>query len=127
MPYITKLRATRHAERDTGHELRELLVVAAPTTTGSAWAYPAQYRVARIGRLHTDAKVGRLTRQNVYAVTDVTAWQACPQQLGLARSQWTSRTGFSAAGTSPSLGASSRHPVMFFAVLQEGRWPPGPA
>ncbi|WP_260696016.1 transposase [Streptomyces sp. IB201691-2A2] len=46
-------------------------------------------QAAKILRHRTDLRSGKVTRQTVYALTDLNARQASPQRLGqLARSQW---------------------------------------
>ncbi|MCX4775380.1 hypothetical protein [Streptomyces sp. NBC_01264] len=43
----------------------------------------------KILRHRTDLKTGKVTRQTIYAITDMTAREASPQVIGrIARSQW---------------------------------------
>ncbi|WP_329446331.1 hypothetical protein [Streptomyces canus] len=52
--------------------------------------FPHAVQAARATRHRTDTATGKRTRQTVYALTDLTHEQACPQFIGrLARSQWT--------------------------------------
>lgn len=80
----------RRYERGTGHGRRETRVTRALTVTDLGLDFPHAAQAARITRHRTDLKNGRLTRQAVYAITDLTHQQASPQRIGeILRSQWT--------------------------------------
>ncbi|MFF2819600.1 ISAs1 family transposase [Kitasatospora cineracea] len=80
----------RRYDRKAGHGRRETRVTRALTVTDLALDFPHAAQAARILRYRTDLKTGTVSRQTVYAITDLTSQQASPQRLGqLARSQWT--------------------------------------
>jgi predicted transposase YbfD/YdcC len=80
----------RHYQRGTGHGRRETRVARTLTVTDLGLDFPYAAQAAKITRYRTDRKTGKLTRQTVYALTDLTHRQASPQRIGeLARSQWT--------------------------------------
>lgn len=59
------------------------------TVTGLALDFPHVAQAAKILRYRTDLKTGKVTRQTVYTITDLTSREASPQRIGhLARSQW---------------------------------------
>ncbi|MFJ2580686.1 ISAs1 family transposase, partial [Kitasatospora aureofaciens] len=69
---------------------RETRVTRALTVTDLGLDFPHAAQAVRILRHRTDLTTGTVTRQTVYAITDLTSHQASPQRLGrLARSQWT--------------------------------------
>ncbi|MEU9047778.1 MULTISPECIES: ISAs1 family transposase [unclassified Kitasatospora] len=79
----------RHYQRGTGHGRRETRVVRALTVTDLGLDFPHAVQAAKITRYRTNRKTGKLTRQTVYALTDLTHQQASPQRIGhLARSHW---------------------------------------
>lgn len=60
------------------------------TVTDLGLDFPHAVQAVRILRHRTDLKTGTVSRQTVYAITDLTSQQASPQRLGrLARSEWT--------------------------------------
>ncbi|MDH6580884.1 ISAs1 family transposase [Kitasatospora sp. MAP5-34] len=80
----------RRYDRETGHGRKETRVTRALTVTGLGLDFPHAVQAARILRHRTDLKTGTVSRQTIYAITDLTSQQASPQRLGrLARSQWT--------------------------------------
>ncbi|MET8129301.1 ISAs1 family transposase [Streptomyces sp. NPDC005065] len=80
----------RRYDRETGHGRRETRTTRALTVTDLGLDFPYAAQAMRILRHRTDLKTGQVSRETVYAVTDLTSHQASPQRLGrLARSQWT--------------------------------------
>ncbi|WP_241002375.1 ISAs1 family transposase, partial [Streptomyces sp. CB01881] len=80
----------RRYDREIGHGRRETRVTRALTVTGLGLEFPHAAQAVRILRHRTDLATGTVSRQTVYAITDLTSQQASPQRLGqLARSQWT--------------------------------------
>ncbi|WP_405015677.1 ISAs1 family transposase [Kitasatospora sp. NBC_00070] len=80
----------RRYDRQVGHGRRETRVTRALTVTDLGMAFPHAVQAARILRYRTDLATGTVSRQTVYAITNLTSQQASPQRLGqLARSQWT--------------------------------------
>ncbi|MFJ1933395.1 ISAs1 family transposase [Kitasatospora sp. NPDC088160] len=76
-------------DRETGHGRKETRVTRALTVTDLGLDFPHAVQAARILRYRTDLKTGTVSRQTIYAITDLTSQQASPQRLGqLARSQW---------------------------------------
>ncbi|MEU9002207.1 ISAs1 family transposase [Streptomyces sp. NPDC048551] len=79
----------RRYDRGRGHGRRETRSVRTLTVTGLGLDFPHVVQAVKILRHRTDLKTGKVTRQTVYAITDMTARQASPQLIGcLARSQW---------------------------------------
>ncbi|MEU9387713.1 ISAs1 family transposase, partial [Streptomyces sp. NPDC048279] len=59
------------------------------TVTGLGLNFPYVAQAAKIHRHRTDLRTGKITRETVYAITDLTARQASPQAISqLARAQW---------------------------------------
>ncbi|MFD4241491.1 ISAs1 family transposase [Streptomyces sp. NPDC058525] len=84
-----KQATARRYDRETGHGRKETRVTRALTVTELGLDFPHAVQAARILRHRTDLRTGKVTRQTVYALTDLTAREASPQRLGqLARSQW---------------------------------------
>jgi len=80
----------RRYDREIGHGRRETRVTRALTVTDLGLDFPYADQAVRILRYRTDLTTGTVSRQTVYAITDLTSHQASPQRLGrLARSQWT--------------------------------------
>jgi predicted transposase YbfD/YdcC len=80
----------RRYDREIGHGRKETRVTRVLTVTGLDQDFPHAVQAVRIPRHRTDLKTGTVSRQTVYAITDLTSQQASPQRLGqLARSQWT--------------------------------------
>lgn len=80
----------RRYDREIGHGRRETRVTRVLTVTDLGLDFPHAAQAVRILRHRTDLKTGTVSRQTVYAITDLTSHQASPQRLGqLARSQWT--------------------------------------
>ncbi|MFI1445326.1 hypothetical protein [Streptomyces fructofermentans] len=80
--------ARRH-DREAGHGRRETRSVRTLTVTSLGLDFPYVAPAAKIHRHRTDLKTGKITRQTVYAITDLTARAASPHAIGqLARAQW---------------------------------------
>ncbi|WP_308303843.1 ISAs1 family transposase [Streptomyces sp. CB02959] len=80
----------RRYDREIGHGRRETRVTRALTVTDLGLDFPHAAQAVRILRHRTDRTTGTVSRQTVYAITDLTSHQASPQRLGqLARSQRT--------------------------------------
>ncbi|MEH0638690.1 hypothetical protein QBA35_36420 [Streptomyces bottropensis] len=78
----------RRYDRETGHGREETRATRALTFTDLGLHFPHAVQAVKILSHRTDIRTCRVTRQTVYALTDLTARQA-PQRLGqLARSQW---------------------------------------
>ncbi|MDH6138022.1 hypothetical protein P3T37_007468 [Kitasatospora sp. MAA4] len=81
---------SRRYDREIGHGRRETRATRALTVTDLGLDFPHAAQAVSILRHRTDLKAGTVSRQTVYAITDLTPHQASPQRLGqLARSQWT--------------------------------------
>ncbi|MCX5426179.1 ISAs1 family transposase [Streptomyces sp. NBC_00078] len=79
----------RRYDRETGHGRKETRATRALTVTDLGLDFPHAVQAVKILRHRTDIRTCKVTRQTVYALTDLTARQASPQRLGqLARSQW---------------------------------------
>ncbi|GAA2237349.1 ISAs1 family transposase [Kitasatospora cystarginea] len=79
----------RRYDRETGHGRKETRVTRALTVTDLGLDFPHAVQATRILRHRTNLKTGTISRQTIYAITDLTSHQASPQRLGqLARSQW---------------------------------------
>lgn len=79
----------RRYDRERGHGRRETRSVRTLTVTGLGLDFPHVVQAVKILRHRTEVRTGRVTRQTVYAITDMTAREASPQLIGrLARSQW---------------------------------------
>ncbi|WP_186001705.1 transposase, partial [Streptomyces sp. IB201691-2A2] len=77
----------RRYDRERGHRRRETRSV--PTLTVTGLDFPHVVQAVKILRHRTEVRTGRVTRQTVYAITDMTARETSPQLIGrLARSQW---------------------------------------
>jgi predicted transposase YbfD/YdcC len=82
--------SARRYDREIGHGRKETRVTRALTITGLGLDFPHTAQAVRILRHRTDLKTGTVSRQTIYAITDLTSQEASPQRLGrLARSQWT--------------------------------------
>lgn len=80
----------RRYDREIGHGRRETRVTRALTVTDLGLDFPHAAQAVRILRPRTDRTTGTVSRQTVYAITDLTSYQASPQRLSqLAMSQWT--------------------------------------
>ncbi|GAA2770959.1 MULTISPECIES: ISAs1 family transposase, partial [Streptomyces] len=80
----------RRYDRETSHSRRETRTTRALTVTGLGLDFPHAAQAMRVLRHRTDLTTGKVSRETVYAITDLTSRQASPQRLGrLARSQWT--------------------------------------
>ncbi|MEU8926211.1 ISAs1 family transposase [Kitasatospora sp. NPDC048545] len=80
----------RRYDREMGHGRRETRVTRALTVTDLSLDFPHAAQAIRVLRHRADLKTGTVSRQTIYAITDLTSHQASPQRLGqLARSQWT--------------------------------------
>ncbi|WP_240508908.1 ISAs1 family transposase [Streptomyces agglomeratus] len=79
----------RRYDRERGHGRRETRSVRTLTVTGLHLDFPHVVQAVKILRHRTEIRTGRVTRQTLYAITDMTAREASPQRIGrLARSQW---------------------------------------
>ncbi|MGW7674408.1 ISAs1 family transposase [Streptomyces sp. NPDC054775] len=79
----------RRYHREPGHGRRETRSGRTLTVTGLGLDFPHVVQAAKILRHRTELRTGRVTRQTVYAITDMPAREASPQLIGhLARSQW---------------------------------------
>ncbi|MEU3466275.1 ISAs1 family transposase [Streptomyces sp. NPDC006733] len=79
----------RRYDREEGHGRKETRVTRVLTVGGLGLDFPHAVQAARILRHRTDLKSGKVSRETVYALTDLSARQASPQRIGhLARSQW---------------------------------------
>ncbi|AWW43502.1 transposase [Streptomyces cadmiisoli] len=79
----------RRYDREAGHKRRETRPVRTLTVTGPGLDFPHVTQAAKIHRHRTDLKTGKITRETLYAITDLTARAASPQAIGqLARAQW---------------------------------------
>ncbi|MGW1365276.1 ISAs1 family transposase [Streptomyces chartreusis] len=79
----------RRYDREAGHGRRETRSVRTPTVTSLGLDLPHVAQAAKIHRHRTDLKTGKITRETVHAITDLTARAASPQAIGqLARAQW---------------------------------------
>jgi predicted transposase YbfD/YdcC len=80
----------RRYDREIGHGRRETRVTRALTVADLGLDFPHAVQAARILRHRTDLATGTVSRQTIYAITDLTSHEASPERLGrLARSQWT--------------------------------------
>ncbi|WP_438318413.1 ISAs1 family transposase [Streptomyces sp. HUAS TT3] len=85
-----RLRPPARADRERGHGRRETRSTRVLTVTDLHLDFPHAVQAAKILRHRTDVRTGKVTRQTVYVITDLTAQQASPQGVAhLARSQWT--------------------------------------
>lgn len=79
----------RRYDRGRGHGRRETRSVRTLTVTGLHLDFPYVVQAVKVLRHRTDVKTGKVTRQTIYAITDMTAREASPQVIGrIARSQW---------------------------------------
>ena len=77
----------RHKAGERGHGRLETRVVQAVTWTDLE--FPHVRQVARITRHRTERATGKRTRETVYVITDLSAHEASPQDLGrYARGHW---------------------------------------
>ncbi|WP_328623202.1 ISAs1 family transposase [Streptomyces sp. NBC_00354] len=79
----------RRYDRERGHGRHETRSVRTLTVTGLGLDFPHVVQAVKILRYRTDLKTGKVTRQTVYTITDMTAREASPQFIGrIARAQW---------------------------------------
>ncbi|MFG2943549.1 ISAs1 family transposase [Streptomyces sp. NPDC048282] len=79
----------RRYDREAGHGRRETRSVRTLTVTGLGLDFPYVTQAAKIHRHRTELRTGKITRETVYAITDLAAREASPQAIGqLARAQW---------------------------------------
>ncbi|MFG3002309.1 ISAs1 family transposase, partial [Streptomyces sp. NPDC048340] len=79
----------RRYDRARGHGRRETRSVRTLTVTDLGLDFPHVVQAVKILRHRTDLKTGRVTRQTVHAITDMTAREASPQLIGrIARAHW---------------------------------------
>ncbi|MER6076280.1 ISAs1 family transposase [Streptomyces sp. NPDC001817] len=80
--------ARRH-DRETGHGRRETRSIRTLPLTGLDPDFPHAVQAVKTPRHRTDLKTGRVTRQTIHALTDMTSLEASPQVIGrIARAQW---------------------------------------
>ncbi|MGP3691135.1 ISAs1 family transposase [Streptomyces sp. IBSNAI002] len=79
----------RRYDRERGHGRREARSIRTLTVTGLGLDFPHVVQAVKILRHRTDLKTGRVTRQTVHAITDMTSLEASPQLIGrIARTLW---------------------------------------
>ena len=78
VPQIT----ARHYRRGTAHGRRETRVARTLAVTDLGLDFPYVAQAAKTTRYRTDRKTGKLSRQTVYALADLTHQQASPQRIG---------------------------------------------
>lgn len=79
----------RRYDRERGHGRRETRSIRTLTVTGLGLDFPHMVQAVKILRHRTDLKTGKITRQTVYTITDMTSSEASPQLIGrIARAQW---------------------------------------
>jgi predicted transposase YbfD/YdcC len=79
----------RRYDRERGHGRRETRSIRTLTVTDLGLDFPHVVQAVRILRHRTDLKTGKVTRQTIHAITDMTSSQASPQLIGrIARAQW---------------------------------------
>ncbi|WP_162625114.1 hypothetical protein [Streptomyces cadmiisoli] len=79
----------RRYDREAGHGRRETRPVRTLTVTGPGLDFPHVTQAAKIHRHRTDLTTGKITRETLYTITDLTARAASPQTIGqLASAQW---------------------------------------
>ncbi|MEU2835399.1 hypothetical protein ABZ667_43740 [Streptomyces lavendulae] len=72
-----------------GHGRRATRSIRTLTITGLNLDFPHAVQAVKILRHRTGLKTGRVTRQTIHAITDMTSSQASPQLIGrIARTQW---------------------------------------
>ncbi|MFD9334933.1 ISAs1 family transposase [Streptomyces sp. NPDC060028] len=72
----------RRYDREAGHGRRETRSVRTLTVTGLGLDFPYLVQAVKIHRHRTDLKTGKVTRQTVHAITDMTSSEASPQLIG---------------------------------------------
>lgn len=78
-----------HISRDHGHGRSETRTVRALTVTDLGLGFPHLTQAARVHRWRRRDASGKVTRETVYVITDLTARQASPERLGrLVREHW---------------------------------------
>ena len=87
-------------DRGLGHGRRETRSLRVLTVTDLHLDFPYVVQAVKILRHHTDARTGRISRQTVYAITDLTALQASPTSSPARTGP--SRTGSISCATPPS-------------------------
>ncbi|MGW2207553.1 ISAs1 family transposase [Streptomyces sp. NPDC001774] len=79
----------RRYDRERAHGRRETRSIRTLTVTSLGLDFPHAVQAVKILRHRTDLKTGRVTRQTIHAITDMTSSQASPQVIGrIARAQW---------------------------------------
>ncbi|MGP3691746.1 ISAs1 family transposase [Streptomyces sp. IBSNAI002] len=79
----------RRYDREAGHGRRETRSTRTLTVTDLSLDFPHVVQAVKILRHRTDLKTGKVTRQTIHAITDMTAREASPQLIGrIARAQW---------------------------------------
>ena len=73
-----KQATVRRYDREVGHGRKETRATRAPTITDLGLDFPHAVQASRILRHRTDLHSGKMTRQTVYALTDLTTRQASP-------------------------------------------------
>ncbi|MGP3683191.1 ISAs1 family transposase [Streptomyces sp. IBSNAI002] len=79
----------RRYDRERGDGRRSTRSIRTLTVTGLGLDFPHVVQAVKILRHRTDLKTGKVTRQTIHAITDMTSSQASPQVIGrIARAQW---------------------------------------
>ncbi|MGW2206972.1 ISAs1 family transposase [Streptomyces sp. NPDC001774] len=79
----------RRYDRERGHGRRETRSIRTLTVTGLGLDFPHVVQAVKILRHRTGLKTGKVTRQTVYTITNMTSSEASPQVIGrIARAQW---------------------------------------
>ncbi|GAB2711182.1 ISAs1 family transposase [Kitasatospora kifunensis] len=89
----------RRYDREVGHGRRETRATRALTITGLDMGSPHAVQAVRILRHRTDLKAGTVSRQTVYAITDLTSQHASPQR------GWSGSCASAASSVCPAAGA----------------------
>ena len=93
----------RRYDRERGHGRRKTRVTRTLTVTDFGLGFPHAAQAVRILRHRTDLKTRTCTRRTVYAITDLTSYQASPEHLGHSPGRsGPSRTGCTSSATPPS-------------------------
>lgn len=99
----------RRYDREIGHGRRETRAVRALTVTDLGLDFPHAVQAARILRYRTDLKTGTVSRQTIYAMTDLTSHQASPSDSANSPGRsGPSRTGCTSSATPLSPRTSRR-------------------
>lgn len=72
----------RHYAREVGHGRAETRSMRTLTVTGLGVDFPHVVQAAKVHRHRTDLKTGKVAREALYTVTDLSDWAASPQAIG---------------------------------------------